>query len=249
MVPALSELLLDVRAHHSDLQMDSFITLRSGGTLFGCYHQALREINTRVSALHSIYHNRASLLVDIERYEEKSQGDDFKARKAAVKLANARFLFDSNERERLEMEGEFIRFYGQAIAIREALADQGVTFPLDAETRYSLDCEMWEHRLKGMAAVDFMTTGRLGRNVIEFIQAAPADMRSRLAADVLNADRHNELVDWFLAYEPEIPAPAMLSPEEIKGLLPCEFSPSFERVGSSSRMAARRRLEPSIASG
>ncbi len=244
----LSELLLDVRAHHSDLQMDSFITLRTGGTLFGCYHQALREINTRVSALHSIYHARALRLIEIEKYEAKSIGDDLKSRRARVKLANARFVFDSNERERVEMEGEFIRFYGQAVAIRAELAAQGVTFPLDAETRYRLDADMWEHRLKGMAAVDFMTTGRLGRSVIEFIQAAPAEMRQRLAGAVFDAGKHDELVGWYLSYEPEIPAPALLSAEEIKGLLPCESWRSFEPAGRSLPAVATDRPAVSIGS-
>ena len=47
----IDDLLLDHQEFHSDLQMDSFITLRAGGTLYGCYKQALRELSTRKIAV------------------------------------------------------------------------------------------------------------------------------------------------------------------------------------------------------
>src|SRR5438445_2833578 len=62
----ISELLADHQEFHSDLQMDAFITLRSGGTLYGCYKQALRELATRVRALRERYRLRALLDVDLD---------------------------------------------------------------------------------------------------------------------------------------------------------------------------------------
>src|SRR5579863_2272034 len=65
----LSDLLTDHQEFHSDLQMDSFITARSGGTLYGCYKQALRELATRVRALRERYFGRRLLLLEIEEHD------------------------------------------------------------------------------------------------------------------------------------------------------------------------------------
>ena len=61
----ISELLVDHQEFHSDLQMESFITLRAGGTLYGCYKQALRELSTRkIAAIQRVTQMRLADLLN-----------------------------------------------------------------------------------------------------------------------------------------------------------------------------------------
>jgi hypothetical protein len=71
MIP-LTTFLADTNNGQSAFQIDHFITIRSGGTLYGCYHQACRELASRVSAL-------ADCLTSIEEAGTKIDHADFKA--------------------------------------------------------------------------------------------------------------------------------------------------------------------------
>jgi hypothetical protein len=225
MIP-LNELLGDARLMHSDLQMDSFITVRSGGTLYGCYFQALRELNTRARALRSQYSGMARMIVDIDEWENGSASTEYDLRRNKILAAEHRHALDECQRSIKETEYEFLRFYCQASSLRQALAAQGVTFPIDTETRDRLDREMWEHQIKCMAATDYMTTGRLGVNTIGLLQSLPRDIRTRVAECVLGSEDKAFLVDWFLTYEPEMPAPHAIDVEDVRRLIGCDSSPS-----------------------
>jgi hypothetical protein len=231
MIP-LSELLADHQDFHSDLQMDSFITLRSGGTLYGCYRQALRELDTRTTALIQRYESRKLLHIDI-RELETDRVDPWESERDTVRLAGKRMILDRCDAVIADTEREFLRFYRQAISIRAALESQGVSFPLDGETRDRLDREMWEHQIKCMATIDFMSAGRLQQNTIAMLQSCPPEMRRRLADAVLNRDAQCALVEWYLTYEPEMPPPAVIEEADVRRLIGCESSPSFELAGNS----------------
>jgi hypothetical protein len=219
MIP-LSDLFADHQEFHSDLQMDSFITLRSGGTRYGCYKQALRELTTRKLALIQRYANRDRIVLEIDELHGDCL-DPFQARRNAIDAREKSLMLAECDRVIDDTEREFVRFYQQAAAIREALSAQGVKFPLDGETRYRLDCEMWEHQLKCMAAVDFMTCGRLGAQTVGLLQSSPVDMRRRIADDVLHSERHPELIEWFLSYDLPMPTPAQIEAPDVQKLLEC----------------------------
>ena len=219
MIP-LSDLLLDHQEFHSELQMNSFITLRSGGTLYGCYKQALRELSTRKMALIQRYAHRELLLIEIDELEMQCD-EPMQARRNKVYAAEKRLMIEECRRVIVDTEREFVRFYEQAVAIREALRSQGVDLPLDATTRNRLDSEMWEHQLKCMAAVDFMTSGRLGAQTVGLLQSCPVEMRRRIADHLLHSDRHSALIDWYLSYDLPMPTPARIEAHDIRKLIEC----------------------------
>ena len=231
MIP-LNTLLADHQEFHSDLQMDAFITLRSGGTLYGCYKQALRELHRRTQGLRDLYSRWALAEIDADELAGNVL-DHFERRRNRVKAAEKRLALDEFRRAVFDTEREFLRFYGQAVAIREALVAQGVEFPLDAQTRDRLDREMWEHKITCMAAVDFIAHGRLNVNTVELLQALPFEIRRRVAAHVLDASRHAELIDWFLSCEPEMPAPVKIEAGDLPRLIGCEFTPSSVLAANS----------------
>ncbi len=218
---SLSELLADHQEFHSDLQMDSFITMRSGGTLYGCYKQALRELDARTTALIQRYEARRLLEIDIEELASGESVDPWTCKRDAVRLATKRALLGKCNQVVNDTEREFWRFYCQAIAIREVLAEVGVRFPLDHATRDRLDQEMWEHRLKCMAAVDLLATGRLAQTTVEFLQAVHPDIRGRLSAVIFDENRHQELLRWYMTCEPAMPSPLRIESTDIRKLIEC----------------------------
>ena len=217
----LSVILADHQEFHSDLQMDCFITVRSGGTLYGCYKQALRELDARVTALLQRYEARRLLQVEVEELASSEPVDPWQAKRDDVRLATRRLMLSKCDRLIEDTEREFWRFYCQAVAIREALTAEGISFPLDESTRDLLDREMWQHRLKCMAAVDLMKDGRLSTTTIEFLQALPADMRRPLASVIFDAQRHQEVFEWYMRFDAKVPPPCNVGLSDIRKMIEC----------------------------
>jgi hypothetical protein len=197
----IETLLLDWQPGHSDLQMDSFITLRTGGTLYGCLFQSLRELATRWYALRDREFSREQLLVDIDELESVP-GAGFEKRRNEIKLRQKRMCLDSIDRTIADTRKEMERFHKQADAFRVALESQDVSFPLDRQTKHRLDCEMWEHNLKARCAVELMANGRLGNSTLELIQSCPREMRSRIAEQI-DGRNHERLLSWFMEQDQE----------------------------------------------
>lgn len=216
-------LLIDWQPGHSILQMDRFITLRSGGTLYGCYFQSLREIATRWFANRDRAYSRGLLLVDIDELEAVP-GSGFEKRRNEIRLNRKREELATFDRMAAKAQEELDRFHEQADVFRRALEHQGVKFPLDAETKHRLDCEMWEHNLKARCAVELMANCRIGNSTIELIQSCPTEMRSRIV-ESLQEKNHQALMAWFM--------------EQDQGLIECSElsdsprpSPRTYRMGS-----------------
>ena len=201
----LTNILADNEHFHSTWQIDTAITAKSGGTLYGCYRQACRETHKRWRGLRDGYYQRriAELdLADLERLEptERRQLD----------IQRQRLELIEGEQVLRDSEREFLRFAGQALACRRALGlSDEQTMP--REMRERLDAEFWEYQVRCLAAVDFITTGRLSRNVVELLVSVSGEMRQRLRAAILDTDAHDKLVGWYLSHEPEMPPPLALT--------------------------------------
>lgn len=229
MNPDLWSLLEDHEIYHSELQMDSFITGRAGGTLYGCFKQAQRELFKRTRGLIELYTDRSLLQVDIDEWEFTK--DKFDRKRAKIKNAKRGLEMIELQKNIEHTEREFLHFYAQVVACRQALEAKGVSFPLSAEARHKLDLEMWEHRLLSRAALEFLTQGTLQFNTAEFIQASPPDMRQRIADRVfVGPDARHQLIDWFLNQQPQLPEPAEIGTIDIGKLIGIEGAGSAGQV-------------------
>jgi DNA repair ATPase RecN len=114
----IDELIKDHQLYHSEFQQDYFITMRSGGTQYGQYKQALRELYKRFRGLKGLYAERDLLEVEIDELEEKILNEDeynkFEQRRNKIN-------FDKKSLDMIEMlknidetEREFKRFYQQS---------------------------------------------------------------------------------------------------------------------------------------
>jgi hypothetical protein len=237
----LTTILADNEHFHSTWQIDNAITAKSGGTLYGCYRQACRETHKRWRGLRDGYYQRriAELeLADLERQEptERRQLD----------IQRQRLDLIEGEQVLRDSEREFLRFAGQALACRRALglSDEQA---MPREMRERLDAEFWEYQLRCLAAVDFITTGRLSRNVVELLVSVSGEMRQRLRAAILDADAHDKLVGWYLSHEPEMPQPLALT-MPARELIECASERLLSPPANGTAEAWPYRLAESIAS-
>jgi hypothetical protein len=190
---SLKTILGDHRHFHSSWQIDHAITAKSGGTLYGCYRQSVRELHKRWRGLRGLYSERVKLLEDCE---------------TAIGVQRCETRLQAVEADHViaDTEREFVRFWGQAVACRRALGLDDAE-PMPEDLRERLESEFWEHQIRAMAAIDFITTGRLSRNTVEILAATKGDQRRRLVSAILNPQAHDTLIQWYLGHEPELPEP------------------------------------------
>jgi hypothetical protein len=219
----LTTLFADHYLGHSDHQMDWHITARHGGTLYGCYRQALRELWKRYRGLRELYALARLVQIDLAQLDASGRprhATDFDGQRAAVERARKRLSLQETCKAIEHTEREFVHFYGQAIAIREKLGIDADN-PLTPERRADFEREMWLHKIKATAACDYMTAGRLQRDTIERLAALPSDLRCQIAAQILigTTAASDGLIAWWLTYDPGVPAPARIeqSPRELLG--------------------------------
>jgi hypothetical protein len=217
----LAQLLSDHQMNHSEFQMDNFITVRSGGTLYGCYKQALRELWKRYRGLTGLYWERATIAAEAEATPSKADH-------RLIQLDNAKQRLRTEELDKsiADTEREFLHFYGQATALREALGISDET-PLTSERRATLDAEMWEHHLRSKLACEIMAHGSPSVATLEMLQSFPREMRRQIVQQLQSEPGRKALLDWFLDYSPQLPAPRIPSGTESRRLLECCASSRF----------------------
>jgi hypothetical protein len=192
----LKNLLKDHQLYHSSFQMDHFITVRAGETQYGQYKQTLRELFKRYRGLKELYVGRGLLQVDIDELEYNFTKTKFDTRRKKINLAKHYMDMEDLERNILDTEREFKRFYAQANALKALIGE------LTPEKRGKLDQEMWAHKLKTMVAVDYITKGRIGENALTFIRSIPKGMRKPLLAEIKD---QKALLVWFDDFDIPLP--------------------------------------------
>lgn len=217
----LQALLDDHFMFHSPFQIERFILAKEGGTPYGCYKQALRELSKRYRALKQIVIDRGMLLVDIDQLEAMIQANEqtgFELCRKELRLTQKRMELDDVERVLKDTSREFAHFYGQAEALKAMLPE------LTPDKRDELDREMWEHHLKSRIALELLSVGHVREETIATVQSGPKEWRVELhnALNVVNGDRvkQHEIVEWYLGLEPVVvEVKELIEPEQVMKLL------------------------------
>lgn len=203
----LNELLKDHQLYHSEFQQDNFITVRSGGTEYGQYKQALRELFKRYRGLKELCSEKELLQVDIDELTEKKVKDKYEKRRNEIKRTQKIMAMEDLDKNIQDTEREFKRFYQQAAALKEKIGE------LTDVKRDILDRDMWEFKVKEMAALDFVSTGRVSRGTYEMLTSFPKKQRLKLAKEI---GKPAELIEWYESKEDTV---LKLPEVDIKGLL------------------------------
>jgi hypothetical protein len=174
-----ARLLHDHESFHSDFQLKWLLIFRSGGTAYGCYKQALLEIETRLLAIKSGETNQC----------EVAAPDCFGLEHLRNQLVEGRQV-------------DLIRELTVLCDIANRL--KAIVGTLDRHRRNQLEEELWTHRIKKMAALDFITNGHLSRDTLELILAMPIGQRSQILREVLDPTQHDAIISNCLSYTIDI---------------------------------------------
>lgn len=223
---SLKELLDDHQVGMSKFQDNYFVTQKAGGTLYGQYKQALRELFGRFNILREEFFNYEIEKVKIDKlrndldngkienyYDKKITELDLKKRSIAL-----------YERERYleETKREFFNFYRQAVHLKGLLGE------LTPEKKDKLDREMYIWKTKAAAAIEYLMRGRLSYETFNMIMSFPKEIKDKLVQE-LSQENSKEISKWYLNHE-EYYIPDDLShirlPENIKEqIMEIEYSP------------------------
>ncbi|MBU1066960.1 hypothetical protein KKE60_04200 [Patescibacteria group bacterium] len=213
----LNELLADHQTGHSEFQDDNFITIRAGGTTYGQYKQALRELYRRIRGLRELTCDREKLGVEIKRATSivVSSKDPFDGQLAEIETRRKTMQLEEADRVIENTRREAIRFYQQACALKDELGD------LTPKMRVQLEHELWMHKAREKIAIDFMTVGKMTTGTIEMVCSMPANLKAVLLAEVRTST--DKLIKWFINRNndrhfddlPEIPAEDIIKQLEI----------------------------------
>jgi hypothetical protein len=221
----LGHLAEDHFKYHSEFQMDYFITGRSGGTPYGQYKQALRELFSRADALRDEFAEKQKMDIELESMQ---------------KWLNSPFLFGKRKKfkqieyERLKLKQwqlgdtikhrarEMCRFYAQAMTLRK---DLGIPVGgLSEERRRELENEHWLFIIKRQAAFDIMCTGQVKQNTMESICSLPAGPRQEII-NFISQDDKDMISGWAMCLKPfdlplELPDASL---DEVKRLVNADY--------------------------
>lgn len=189
----LKELLDDHQTGHSEFQDDYFITIRAGGTIYGQYKQALRELYRRFRGLRELVCSRAKLEIEIERERKKSGAldDGYEKALADVECTRKTLLLEEANRVIKDTEREFGRFYSQACWLKDMVGE------LTPKRRKELEVELWEYRVKEMIVVDLVTKGRIGPTAYELLGVLPRESKMHVMHELRN--NQGGLIEWYEA--------------------------------------------------
>lgn len=208
----IQNLLKDHSPGHDEIQIDSFMVIQNGGTIWGCYKQALRELATRVKSLRTLW-------IRSERMNCKvlETSDYLDRLEAEVELAD---LYENLT----SLKKEAARIYLIADSLKSKIGD------LTPEKVRELDEELWEHKIKSFIAQDLIDTGKISPKTREIVRALQAGLKERILAACHDSQA---LVDWYTDYEVEFPQIATIPDSVLKEIgRVSDPSESVERLSS-----------------
>ena len=181
----LRSLLATYRPFHSAHQIDHYIVARAGGTPYGMFKQAVRELRGRWQGLCTLYIEREEM-----RRKDTPTND--------LERARHQMQVEGIEVQIRDTEREFRRFYAHAVKLKAHLGE------LTDERVDALETEHWMHKLKQQAALDLLSEGRVKRDTLELLMALDPETRSPIMDLLASPKGHTELVTWLRAYTPEV---------------------------------------------
>ena len=189
------DLLEDHEVGNSNFQDCHLVTLRVGGTIYGMYKQALRELYRRVRGVRELESDRALLIIDTQEHEQAlvAMEPGFARQRTEIELRRTALRREECERAIADTYRELAVFYAQAQGLKEQV---GV---LTAERRWNYERELWEYRVREMAALDIGSGQRhLSPQTIEHLNALPKEDREKILADLKDdklLQKHNQVVE------------------------------------------------------
>ena len=209
----LNKLLEDFDESYGSFQLSRLIVAKAGGTRYGMYQQALRELNGRLEGLKDLFIEKEYLQIDMCECVEKRSNpktNKYEVERAALKIKKCTLRLDTLERKIDRRIKEIKRLYGIAVSLKREVGD------LSPERRDYLETQAHNHYIKRKAVMELELTGRLGHGSAETIYAlAPSDRFKLISELKLQSYRKNFLEEGV----EDLPLPSeTITTEDVKRL-------------------------------
>ena len=175
----------DYQIYHSDMEINE-VTVREGGTLYGCDKQASRELFRRSRGLKQLYVAREMLQTEIAELDGtitvwwrrvlRWLAGPAHRRRLAIRLGEIRGALPNLEKNIADTEREFVRFYGLCAALHEAVG------PLTPERRAQYELELAQHQIIAEAALSFLLERRIKSTTYQRMCCMPHEVRTKIKA-------------------------------------------------------------------
>jgi hypothetical protein len=210
----LERLMRDYNESYGTFQLGRMIVARAGGTQYGIYRQALRELNTRIETLKGLYLEEEELLVDMSECVEKRSDtsiSQYDMEREAIKVKRCQLRTHTLKRKIERKVDEVKHLFNVAKKMK------GILGEITPERRDRLETELSIYHIKRCAIFEMQAFGKLSYGSVESIFSLDSVDRMQLT-EVLKSP---ETMKEFLLEGCDDP-PAVqdsLTDDEIKGLL------------------------------
>lgn len=166
----------DYEMFHSSFQIENFIIIKSGKTVYGMYKQCIRELLSREGSLRGLYAEKMKQEINFEELEEKLQDEktkdegSFEVRRLQITRAEMAYGMKDILKVIKETEREYTHFYNASKHLKGKLGD------LNEDKREKLESEYWKEYCKHRLCVDYKTTGVPSKDSLDLIQSLPNEM-------------------------------------------------------------------------
>jgi hypothetical protein len=182
-------LLQDHQMFHSEFQINNFILSRIGGTIYGAYKQAIREL----------WHRLFAIVTEFNKLPVVPSSDPRHVVEECTEVAETILRWSDSAPAIRDTLRECVIFYFLAKSLKEKVGD------LDCEMRQKYEEELWVHRVRCAIAVEFLSVGHISGSTVEMIHALPLILRRPIVEVLLNPTAHESLIKWYLSYSLELP--------------------------------------------
>ena len=206
----IQELLKDHRSHMTEFQHDHFVTGKAG-TPYAQYKQSLRELNSRIDVLREEYASLEYLKISIDEkaHDSENHENEFERRRAGIDYEKMTRQISSNERRIKEIEVETFSFYRHAVQLKEIIGE------LTPEKEKQYEQELWEYKVKKLAALEIMANGKLGISTLDMAISLKGDLRQTVLEALNNpgklveeietkSEEYTKVIDGSVGAQPQI---------------------------------------------
>lgn len=199
----IDELLKDCQPAMSEFVIERFTIIAHGGTPWGQYQQALRDIRTRVDA--NAEEASQIELLEVEAEEQEAEADthfeEVVKRRCKIMAERCRRRAEVVRRSLAERTRELDHFVAIAAALKAFIGD------VTPELRRSLEEDLAVYKIQLRVVADMLAEGRLSASTISSALCLPVALREQMFA--LCKDRKQAEL-WLMTAEharlPELPA-------------------------------------------
>jgi hypothetical protein len=192
-------LLQDHEMFHSEFQIHNFIVCRTGGTIYGAYKQAIREL----------WHRLFAIVVEFNKLPAISSSDPRHVVEDCAEVSASILRWSESAPAIRDTLRESVILYFLAKSLRQKLGE------LDCELKQKYEEELWVHRVRCAIAVEFLSIGHISGSTVEMIHALPIVLRKPIVEVLLNPTAHESLINWYLSYSLELPTLSVPSRNEV----------------------------------